>query len=62
MVKHGNKSFELYVRKEILTDVHVDDLDLLPPKPLENLNAGTASTSRESLPEPNDGEPIALVF
>lgn len=58
--KRANKSFELYVRKEILTDVHVDDLDLLPPKPLDNLNSETAS--RETLAEPTDGEPIAMVF
>jgi hypothetical protein len=62
MVQRENKSFELYVRKEVLTDVHVDDLDLSPPKPLDNLNAETASTSRETLPYLCDGEPVALVF
>ena len=60
MTKRGNKSFELYVRKEILTDIHVDDLDLLPPKPLDNLDS--ERTSRETLREPRDGEPVALVF
>ena len=61
MTKRGNKSFELYVRKEILTDVHVDDdLDLSPPTPLDNFNSGTAS--RETLPGLRDGEPVALVF
>ncbi|KIK02545.1 hypothetical protein K443DRAFT_515706 [Laccaria amethystina LaAM-08-1] len=62
MIKRGNKSFELYVRKEILTDVHVDDLDLSSPKSLDNLNTETASTSRETLPEPRDGEPAVFVF
>lgn len=62
MVKHGNKSFELYVRKEILTDVHVDDLDLLPPKALDNLNSETVSTIGETLPEPGYGEPFAFAF
>ena len=60
MTKRGNKSFGLYVRKEILTDIHVDDLDLLPPKPLDNLDS--ERTSRETLREPRDGEPVALVF
>ena len=60
MTKRGNKSFELYVRKEILTDIHVDDLDLSPPTPLDNLNSETAS--RETLPGLRDGEPVALVF
>ena len=60
MTKRGNKSFELYVRKEILTDIHVDDLDLSPPTPLDNLDS--ERTSRETLREPRDGEPVALVF
>ncbi|EDR04336.1 uncharacterized protein LACBIDRAFT_330560 [Laccaria bicolor S238N-H82] len=49
MTKRGNKSFELYVRKEILTDVHVDDLDLSPPKPLDALNSETASRNDTEL-------------
>lgn len=62
MTKRGNKSFELYVRKEILTDVHVDDLDLSPPKPLDALNSETASRVSLTLPESSIGEPFALVF